>query len=61
MSLGRRIGRLERDAGLDADVMQEACERIASEATKRVSDEDLRVMVGVIRRMRGSEAAEVEV
>ncbi len=59
-SIEHRIGRLERCAGLDAAAAQEADrearDRIASEAIKRVSDEDLHVMAEMIERKPNYEA-----
>lgn len=65
MSLGRRIGRLERYAGMDADAMREADREardlIAAEAIRRVSDEDLDVMAEMIGRRPDYEVEEVAV
>ncbi len=64
-SVGRRLRRLECRAGLDAaterDADREARDLIASEALKRVSDEDLHVMAEMIERRPDYEAEEVAV
>ena len=55
-SVERRLKRLECRAGLDVAADREARDLIASEAIKRVSDEDLDVMAEMIERRPDYEA-----
>ncbi len=64
-SIGRRLGRLERAAGLDAgaerDADREARELITAEALKRVSTEDLNAMAEMLERMPDAAGEEVAI
>ncbi len=59
-SIGRRLEALEeRRLGMDDAAEREARDLIAAEAIKRVSDEDLDVMVEMVERMPGAGGEEI--
>lgn len=47
-----RVGRLERRVGLSDELLEEARNLIVTEAIRRVSDEDLRIMGDFAKRAR---------